>query len=148
MRPHGFTLIELLVVLAIGALMLGLMPLAYDRLRESAQYRDVVRTIYSEVKAARSQATLTGEPTRFVVHAQRREYGVPGRVVHPIPDAIQVRATVAASESGRTGDAGIVFAPQGGSTGGIVEIVRRSGAGTRIRVDWLTGRVSQEAMVP
>ena len=43
-RERGFTLIELLVVFAIMALLIGLAPVAFDRMRDSAQYRDTVRT--------------------------------------------------------------------------------------------------------
>ena len=42
-RSAGFTLIELMVVFALLALIVGLVPIAFNRLHESAQYRDTVR---------------------------------------------------------------------------------------------------------
>ena len=56
----GFTLIELLVVLAIGALLVGLVPSAFDKLRESSQYRDTVRAIVTDLRQARQQAQVYG----------------------------------------------------------------------------------------
>ena len=48
-RERGFTLVELLVVFAILALLVGLIPVAFDRFRDSAQYRDTVRTMLSHL---------------------------------------------------------------------------------------------------
>ena len=52
-RERGFTLIELLVVFGIMALLIGLAPVAFDRMRDSAQYRDTVRTMLSQMRGAR-----------------------------------------------------------------------------------------------
>ena len=53
-RAAGFTLIELLVVFALLALIVGLVPIAFGRLHESAQYRDTVRAVLTELRAARA----------------------------------------------------------------------------------------------
>ena len=42
----------------------------------------------------------------------------------------------------------IVFLPDGGSSGGVVDVQRPTGQGTRIRVDWLMGQISQEPRTP
>ena len=55
-RQRGFTLIEVLVALAIGAMLVAFAPPAFDRLRESAQFRDTVRTMLSELRQARAMA--------------------------------------------------------------------------------------------
>ena len=34
----------------------------------------------------------------------------------------------------------------GNATGGSIEVIRRSGAGARLRTDWLDGRVSLERL--
>ncbi len=147
-RARGFTLIELLVVFAIMALVVSLAPMAFNRLRDSAQYRDVVRTIVSEMRTARHQAMTGRGEVRFVVDVGHRTYGLDGGVRHAIPEAVQLGVTVADVEM-RSGVAAIRFLSDGGATGGSVDVVRAaSGSGVRLRVDWLSGRVTQTPFAP
>lgn len=140
---------ELLVVVAIGSLLMAMTPLAYQRINASAEYRSTVRTMRTEMRAAREAALQTHVPQRFQVDVPGRRFGAQNW--HPLPDSVQVHTTVADVEM-RDGVASILFLPQGGATGGSVEIVRAAGAsrgmGTRLRVDWLTGQITQESLLP
>ena len=147
-RERGFTLIELLVVFAIMALLIGLAPVAFDRMRDSAQYRDTVRTMLSQMRGAGYRAMAEGQEVRFSVNLNQRVYGVDGAPSRALPEALQMRATVAGIELTGQGEASIRFLPSGGATGGSIEVLRASGAGTRLRVDWLSGRATQEALAP
>lgn len=147
-REQGFTLIELLVVFAIMALLIGLVPVAFDRMRDSAQYRDVLRSMLSDMRFARQQALVERTDISFSIDLGGRNYQVQGRPRRFIPEALEVRATVAGQEVRGDRIAAIRFLPDGGATGGSVEVLRPSGGGTRLRVDWLSGRVSQEALLP
>lgn len=146
---RGFTLLELLVVFAIMALLIALVPAAYENMRESAQYRDVVRTMLADIRSARTQALLSGAEVSFRVDLANRVFGADGHARRPIPAAVDLRATVAGIELGSDGIASIRFLPGGGATGGTVDVSRHSsGMGTRITVDWLSGQVSQQALSP
>jgi len=143
----GFTLIELLVVLAIVGLLLVLAPMSYQRLRESSEYRDTVRTIAADLSAARLAATSTGRGVAFAVDLGERRYGVEGRPARALPAGLDVRVTVADTEfTDRV--ARIRFFPGGNATGGSIDIVRASGTGVRLHTDWLDGRVSLLALSP
>lgn len=145
---RGFTLIELLVVFSIAALLVGVVPFAFERMQESVQYRNVLRGMLSDMRSARQQARIQGTEVRFKVDLQARRFGVEGGVAKDIPSALQVRATVAGIEAGGQRVAAIRFLPDGGATGGSIDIVRGSGQGTRLLVDWMSGRVTAEALQP
>lgn len=139
---------ELLVVFAIGALIVGLAPLAFQSLRESAEYRDTLRALISDMRQARWRAMSEGQEMRFSVDLQRRLYGVEGTPQHTLAPALTLRATVADQELQADRVASIRFLPGGGASGGSFDLLRASGEGVRVRVDWLTGRVEQEPLTP
>jgi len=145
---RGFTLVELMVVIAIMALIAGLAPIAFDRMYQSAQYRDTVRAVLTDMRAARQQALTEGREVRFAVNLEQRSFGVEGGPRHEAPDPLQLRAVMAAEESGPNGDMAIRFLPRGGASGGSVDIIRPSGDGVRLRVDWFSGRIEQEPALP
>ena len=147
-RAAGFTLIELLVVFALIALIVGLVPIAFGRLHESAQSRDTVRAVLTELRAARALAQSSGADVRFAVNLPARSFGVEGAPPQHVPEPLVLRAVMAAEESGADGSMAIRFLPRGGASGGSVDLIRPSGSGVRLRVDWFSGRVEQEAIVP
>jgi general secretion pathway protein H len=140
---RGFTLVELLVVLALLGMLVTVVPLAFERLRESAQYRDAVRAVLTDIRQARSRAQSEGREVRFGVDLARRTYGLEGRPARVLPEPLQLRATVASVEIAADRSMAIRFLPGGGATGGSIDILRPGGAGTRLTVDWLSGAVSQ-----
>ena len=144
---RGFTLVELMVVLAIASLLIGLAPVAYNKASETIQYRTLLRTTLADLRQARQQAAGGGQPVSYLVKLQARQQGIEGRVMRAIPADFKVRATVG-QELLRNDTAAIVFLPAGGSSGGSIEIIRPSGQGTRLRVDWFSGHVTQERLLP
>lgn len=145
----GFTLIELLVVLAIGALLVGLAPTAFDRFRDVSQYRDTVRAVVVGLRQARQQALANRQMVRFQVNVADRQFGIEGSLQQTVPTSLELKATVGTDAfADIRQQATIAFLPDGGSNGGTLELVRRSGGGVRIRVDWLTGQVTQEPQSP
>jgi len=146
-RPRGFTLVELLVVLAISSLLVGLAPVAYNQARESSQYRTTLRTMMADMRQARQQAIAHHLPTTYQLNLPNRQSGILGRPMQSWPDTMQMRATVGQNQV-QQGTASIVFLPGGGATGGSIDIIRRNGSGTRLRVDWFSGQVTQERLLP
>jgi general secretion pathway protein H len=147
-RARGFTLIELMVVFAMIALVVGLVPIAFDRLHESAQYRDTVRAVLADMRAARQLAQSQGREVRFAVHLAQRRFGLEDGPQYEVPQPLQLRAVMASEEAGADGSLAIRFLPRGGASGGSVDVVRPSGTGVRLRVDWFSGRVEQEPIAP
>ena len=145
---RGFTLVELMVVFAMLALIVGLVPMAFNRLQESAQYRDTVRAVLSDMRAARYLAQSEGRDALFSVNLADRRFGVEGGQQHDVPEPLALRATTAAGETSSDGRMAIRFLPRGGATGGSVDVIRPSGMGVRLRVDWFSGRVEQEPIAP
>ena len=143
-KTQGFTLVELLVVFAIIALIVAVVPIAFDRLMQSAQYRDTVRAALTEIRNARQLAQTRGNEVSFVVNLQERTFGVEGGPPTHVPEPLDLRAVMAAEVSGRDGVMSIRFLPGGGASGGSLDLIRPSGTGVRLRVDWFTGRIEQE----
>ncbi|MBR4736419.1 MAG: GspH/FimT family pseudopilin [Rhodocyclaceae bacterium] len=144
-RTGGFTLIELIVTLAIAALLVTLVPSALGKGLESLRYRATVREVLTDLRAARTQAQLTGRAVPYRVHLPERSLGVEKRM-RELPDDLTVDAQLASATITAPGHGAIVFYPDGSATGGSILIARsRTGQGVRLRVDWLLGRVTQEA---
>lgn len=143
---HGFTLIELLVVLAIAALLMSLAPVAYKKYRDSAQYSTTLRTVAADLRQARQSAMTRGVPASFVVDLVQRKYGVAGSTSHDLPESLQIKTIVGSKQIEGARVASIEFLPDGGASGGSIEVLRLNGGGTRLRVDWLSGQVTQERL--
>lgn len=147
-QPRGFTLVELMVSLAIVALALALVPPAIERLRDGTRYRDTVRSVVTDLRAARQRALAEGMETRFFVDLAERRYGLNRQALRPLPEPLQMRVIVAGIEMTGQGLGSIRFLPQGGATGGSVDVLRPGSGGVRITVDWLSAAVSQVPIDP
>lgn len=147
-RAGGFTLIELLVALAIVGLMVAVVPTALERLRDSMRYRDTVRAVVTDLRAARQKALAEGSEVRFVVDLAQGRFGLDGRELYALQPPLQMRVTVAGIEWSEQQVGAIRFLPQGGATGGSVDVLRPQGGGVRITVDWLSAAVSQAPITP
>lgn len=146
-RNFGFTLVELLVVFAIMGLLIGVVPAALSKLREAVVYRQTVQDMTTLLRTARQQAITQGIYTAVLVNPQTGLYGLEGANSETLDKSLHLSVETASIANRENGVQSILFLPQGGSTGGSISIVRTEpGSGVRLRVDWLSGLVTQEVL--
>jgi general secretion pathway protein H len=137
-RGRGFTLVELLVVLGIIALSMGLVATSLSRSVSGAESRQAARKMVAALRYTRTQAILKKSETVFMVDTEARSYQAPGKPPVVLPQGMDVVLTTARTEMTSEAAGGIRFFPDGGSTGGHVELIV-SGREYRVNVAWLTG---------
>lgn len=143
-RPAaGFTLLELLAAVAIIGVLLAVAIPASARFYESIQYRQAVRDVVTTFASARYQAVNSGRVQDVLIDPFAKAMKLNGDITQ-LPDDLTMEV-YAAGELNRDQVGVIRFYPEGGSTGGGVDMERSDGSGVRVSVDWLLGRVSQHA---
>lgn len=143
-RPQpGFTMVELLVAIAIVGLLMAVTVPGSMRFYQSIQYRQAVRDVLTTLGQARHQAMDKGQAQNVGFDAERGQIQFYDEVVQ-LPKGFEMTVTTA-SEVNQQNLGVIRFYPEGGSTGGDIDVTSPRGRGVRISVDWLMGSVSQEA---
>jgi general secretion pathway protein H len=140
-RHAGFTLVELLAVMTIIALVLGLVATSVSRSISGAESRVAARKIVASLRYTRVKAILDKTETVFVVDTEARTYRAPGRPEVTLPEGMEVSLTTARSELTSEAAGGIRFFPDGGSTGGHVDLAVNQRL-YRVDVAWLTGEAT------
>ena len=138
---RGFTLVELLFVLGIATLVLALVGTSISRSISGAEMRVAARKMTAELRYTRTRAILDKQEQVFLVDTENRKYLAPKRKEVELPEGMNVALTTARSELTAESVGGIRFYPDGGSTGGFVEL-ETNGRVYRINVAWLTGEAS------
>jgi len=149
-RESGFSLLELMVVMAILALGLSVIPLAFGGRSEAAAVSNTAREISSALRNTRSAALAHSRNQDFVFDLGGRVFQTEGGVSRTIPVGASIAVEV--PQSMMSGDFAIVrFFPDGSSTGALItadvetnELSTGPSLAETIRVDWLSGRVSRD----
>jgi len=144
-RERGFTLVELMVVMVIIALIMGLVSTSMSRSISSAEARSASRKLVANLRYTRTRAIVKKSEQVFMVDIENRSYQAPGRKEISLPEDVDLTLTTARSEMTSEDVGGIRFFPDGGSTGGHIELTV-NGREYRINVAWLTGEASLERM--
>jgi len=137
---RGVTLLEMLLVLALIALASTLAAVAMTGGLEGMRLRSSAKDVAAQLRYTRALAIATGKPQRFVIDPRKHTWQAPNRKPGRIAGSMEVRFTGAREVQPRAGEGGILFFPDGASTGGRVQLQARRSA-WRIDVAWLTGRV-------
>lgn len=137
----GFTLVELLVVLVIASVVLTLVGTSISRNISGAEMRTAAQKMTASLRYTRTRAILDKEEQVFLVDTENRRYTAPKRPEVELPGDMKVALTTARSELTSEDVGGIRFYPDGGSTGGFVELEANDRI-YRINVAWLTGEAS------
>jgi len=140
-NSRGFTLIEILVVMVIIALVMGMVATSMSRSISGAEARAAARNLVASLRYTRARAVLDKSEQVFEVNTEERSYLAPGRKQVQLPEGVDVTVTTARSEITAEDVAGIRFFPDGGSTGGHIELIVNERE-YRINVAWLTGESS------
>jgi general secretion pathway protein H len=137
---HGFTLLELLVAITIAAVVMGLSAPVMQRLYQSSQNSAAINDVVTLLSSARYQAIRRGSLTDVVLNPETREISL-GQNVQPLPKDIHMEV-LGSRELNRDGAGVIRFYPDGGSSGGYVNLSFQNNRAVQVQVDWLLGRVT------
>ncbi len=140
----GFTLVELLAVLAIISIALAAFTLNGRGGTDTAKFRATLVNAAAAITDARVRAMKDAKETVFLVDVKARVLGSESQRIE-LPQGVALSATLAQSGLQRGGSAGIRFFPEGTSSGGTLAFTHR-GKTFEIRVNWLTGNVSIQAI--
>jgi general secretion pathway protein H len=141
---RGFSLVELLVALAIMGLVVAVVVPSSARFYESMQTRQAARATLSMLAAAREKALSSGRPQDVQVRpSTRRLWTADSEYTFPRSISVVVHGAAELNHA----DVGVIrFYPEGGSSGGGIDLRRANGNGTAVNVDWLVGRVTLEPL--
>lgn len=142
-QARGFTLVEVMVVMVIIALVMGLVATSMTRSISGAEARAASRKLVASLRYTRARAIIDKKEQVFQVDTENRSYLAPGRKLITLPKGVDVTITTARSEFTSESVGGIRFFPDGGSTGGHIELTVNERE-YRVNVAWLTGETQLE----
>jgi general secretion pathway protein H len=142
-QVRGFTLVEIMVVMVIIALVMGLVATSMARSISGAEARAASRNLVASLRYTRARAIIDKKEQVFQVNTENRSYQAPGRKQITLPKGVEVSITTARSELTSESVSGIRFFPDGGSTGGHIELLVNERE-YRVNVAWLTGETHLE----
>lgn len=139
---RGFTLVEIVAATAVVGAVLALAVPQSIKFYEGVQYRTSVRETITLLNSARYAAVAKGVSQDVLISPNERWIEFDKKRTE-FAENVDVAAH-SAKEVNRDGLGIIRFYPDGGASGGGIDISRGGSDVTKIAVDWLVGRVSVE----
>lgn len=137
----GFSLLEMMLVVALIATASLLAAMAVTGGFDGMKLRSNSKEVAAQLRYTRAQAIATGQPQRFVIDPRGHRWQAPNGKHGKISPSLSIEFTGTREAQPRAGEGGILFFPDGASTGGRVQL-RAKQAVSRIDVAWLTGEVT------
>jgi general secretion pathway protein H len=134
----GFTLVEMLVVLALIGLVAGLSAQLLRPPSANLRVEAAARVLCAALRATRTRAIATNAEAAVTIDLARKIFHAPVGGEAALPGDATLEIDVASSQRQSSQSAGILFYPDGSSTGGGV-VIQLSGRRATIDVNWLTG---------
>ena len=135
-------MLELLVAITIVGLVLAVAVPASGQLYRTMQYRDAVRDVVTLFASARYEAVNSGRAQDVRINPRTRELSL-NKEIRRLPEGLNL--VVRAARELNDQESGVIrFYPEGGTSGGGVDVEIPGSYGVRVNVDWLVGRVSQQ----
>jgi len=141
-KQRGFTLVEIVAATAVVGAVLALAVPQSIKFYEGVQYRTSVRETITLLNSARYAAVAKGVSQDVLISPNERWIEFDKKRTE-FAENVDVAAH-SAKEVNRDGLGIIRFYPDGGASGGGIDISRGGSDVTKIAVDWLVGRVSVE----
>jgi len=129
--------------MVIIALVMALVATSLSGSISSAEARSASRKLVANLRYTRARAVIDKGEQVFLVNTRERSYQAPGRKKVQLPEGVDITITTARSEVTSEDVAGIRFFPDGGSTGGHIELTVGERE-YRVDVAWLTGEAALE----
>lgn len=129
--------------MVIIALIMGMVAASMSRSISGAEARSATRELVASLRYTRARAILDKTEQVFQVNTEERSYQAPGRKEVELPEGVDITITTARSEITAEDVAGIRFFPDGGSTGGHIELTVNE-RDYRVNISWLTGETRME----
>ena len=137
---RGFTLLELVLVLGLIALASTLAAAALAGGFDGMRLRSAAKDVAAQLRFTRAQAIATGEPQRFTLDLATHRWSAPKQRAGELPKQVALGFVGAREVQPSQGQGGIVFFPDGASTGGSIRLQLEEAA-WQVDVAWLTGQV-------
>ncbi len=139
---QGFTLIELLVVLVLVSLFSSLVFIAVSSGMLKSEEKRFVQGFQEDMTRAKASALGSGRAAALIIDGKERRYSINHRHWKDIPETLQIEGEGIADISDT--ETGIIFYPDGSSSGGEIDIKWTDGTVDKITVDKLLGIIRLE----
>ncbi len=141
----GFTLLELMVVLVLVGLLSSLVFVSISGGIFRSEERRFVKDFNNGLFRARNASLGRGDTVPFLIDGENRRFSIGGTRWYDIPESVRVEGEGVTRMD--KGIYGILFFPDGSSSGGELDLKLEGGDTARIYVDKLLGiiRISHVA---